>query len=517
LVIFRLDHAHPTCYNPRVIHPIIFDLSRIKYEFGLFLLGGEFDLFEDDRAVAAIDAEHSTAEFSYGKLILSCWGDGWARSWRVISCEISPQRLTLNCARQMGLKRCVLTLSRGAGVRKTTQGRKEFGRQLAAMIEANLSGIRVEKTVVARNDRRHLSGVHARLVLRDRGKRIAGVGVSDSEFQPNVDAALAAGLTWLAELRRRSGPVETLMIFAPRCDTIAIRLSAISAATNVLLFRIDEMKGTIDPVSPFDQGDLNDRFRKAARRAHWPRPGMLPPDCGMLVESVRRLAPDHIEAHHRGPWVSLSIRGLEVARVWINRRRVEFGIGEARLKLDRRNECELERLIQETVSRRRPDSELRNEMVFRFQPERWLESIISRDVTALDSTLDPSFVYAQVPTYRGEQRTFIDLLGCTREGRLVVMELKVSEETEFPFQALDYWLRVEWHRARGDFHRRGYFEGVSLIDAPPLLYLVAPLFRFHETTKLLAASVHERVPMYRIGINEDWRNGVRVLLRERLN
>ena len=499
-------------------HPaIVFDLSRIKYELESFLLGGEFDLFEDDRTLAKIDADHSTAEFSYGKLILSCWGDGWSRSWRVISCEISPGRLTLECAKQMGLKRCALTLSRGAGVRQAAQARKEFARKLAAMIEANLPGIRVEKAVTARNDRRHLSGVHARLVIRDRGKRLAGIGVTESELPPNVDAALAAGLTWLDELRRRSGSVDGLMIFAPRCDTIAIRLTGISSATKVSLFRIDETKGTIESVSPFDQGDLNDSFRKAARRAHWPRPGMLPPDCAMLVESVRRLAPDQIEAHHRGPWVSLSIRGLEVARVWINRRRVEFGIGEARLKLDHRNEQELDRLIQETISRRRPESELRNEMIFRFQPERWLESIISRDVTALDSTLDPSFVYSQVPTYRGEQRTFIDLLAVTREGRLVVMELKVSEETEFPFQALDYWLRVEWHRSRGDFHRRGYFEGLSLIDAPPLLYLVAPLFRFHETTKLIAASIHERVPVYRIGINEDWRRGVRVLLRERLN
>ena len=499
-------------------HPtIVFDLSQIKYEFERFLLGGEFDLFEDDRALAKTDAAHSTAEFSYGKLILSCWGDGWSRSWRVISCEISPERLTIKCAKQMGLKRCALTLSRGAGVRQAAQARKEFARKLAAMIEANLPGIRVEKAVTARNDPSHLSGVHARLVIRDRGKRLAGIGVSESELQPNVDAALAAGLTWLDELRRRGGSVEGLMIFAPRCDTIAIRLTGISLATKVSLFRIDETKGTIESVSPFDQGDLNDSFRKAARRAHWPRPGMLPPDCAMLVESVRRLAPDQIEAHHRGPWVSLSIRGLDVARVWINRRRVEFGIGEARLKLDHRNEQELDRLIQETISRRRPESELRNEMMFRFQPERWLESIISRDVTALDSTLDPRFVYSQVPTYRGEQRTFIDLLAVTRDGRLVVMELKVSEETEFPFQALDYWLRVEWHRSRGDFHRRGYFEGLSLIDAPPLLYLVAPLFRFHETTKLIATSIHQRVPVYRIGINEDWRRGVRVLLREKLN
>ena len=496
---------------------IIFDLSQIKYELERFLLAGEFDLFEDELPLAKVDAEHAAAEFSYGKLILSCWGDGWSRSWRIISCEISPERLTIECAKQMGLKRCALTLSRGAGVRQAAQLRTEFARKLGALIEATLPGLRVEQALSARNDRRHLSGVHARLIIRDRGKRLAGVGVSETELQPGVDSTLAAGLVWLDELRRRSGSVEGLMIFAPRCDTIAIRLTALAAPARVSLYRVDEGKGTIKPVSPFDQGDLNDSFRKAARRAHWPRPGMLPPDCAMLVESVRRLAPDDIEAHHRGAWVSLSIRGLEVARVWINRRRVEFGIGEQREKLDHRNEQDLENLIRETISRRRPEAEFRNEIIFRFQPERWLESIISRDVTQLDATLDPRFVYSQVPTYRGDQRTFIDLLAATREGRLVVMELKVSEETEFPFQALDYWLRVEWHRARGDFHRRGYFEGLSLIDSPPLLYLVAPLFRFHETTKLIAGSIHERVPVYRIGINEDWRRGVRVLLRERMN
>ena len=496
---------------------IVFDLSMIKYEFESFMLAGEFDLFEDQRILARMDGAHAVAEFSFGKLILSCWGDGWARSWRVISCEVSPERLTLECAKQMGVKRCALTLSRGVVDRRAAQGRKDFARKLSAMIEANLLGVQVERAVAARNDRRHLSGVHVRLVIRDRGMRWAGIGVSESELQANIDAALAAGVTWHNELRRKSGTVEGLMIFAPRCDTIAIRLTGLSGATKVVLFRINEVNGTIESAAPVDQGDLNDSFRKAARRAHWPRPGMLPPDCAMLVDSVRRLAPDHVEAHHRGRWVSLSIRGLEIARVWVTRRRIEFGIGDARIKLDHRNETQLERLIQDTILGRRPESELRNEMIFRFQPERWLESIISRDVTSLDSTLDPRFVYSQVPTYRGEQRTFIDLLAATRQGRLVVMELKVSEETEFPFQALDYWLRVEWHRSRGDFQRRGYFEGLSMIDAPPLLYLVAPLFRFHETTKLIAASIHPRVPVYRIGVNEDWRNGVKVLLRERLN
>jgi len=133
------------------------------------------------------------------------------------------------------------------------------------------------------------------------------------------------------------------------------------------------------------------------------------PECSARLGDAGRIgskaAPDHIEAQHRGGWVSLSISGLEVARVWINRRRVEFGIGEARIKLDHRNEGDLQKLIYETIARRRPETQFRNEMMFRFQPERWLESILSRDVTTIDATLDSRFAYSQVPTYRGEQRT----------------------------------------------------------------------------------------------------------------
>ena len=134
---------------------VVVEISRIKYEIELFLLGGEFDLFEDELLISKIDAPNAVVEVSYGKLIFSCWGDGWSRSWRVISCELSPDRLTLECAKQMGLKRCALTLSRGAGLKQAAQARREFAGKLGAMIEANLPGLRVEQAVTARNDRRH--------------------------------------------------------------------------------------------------------------------------------------------------------------------------------------------------------------------------------------------------------------------------------------------------------------------------------------------------------------------------
>jgi hypothetical protein len=174
-------------------------------------------------------------------------------------------------------------------------------------------------------------------------------------------------------------------------------------------------------------------------------------------------------------------------------------------------------LVSEIIVKRDAGSDFRNDPIFRSQSERWLESITRRDVSVIDASLDGRYSYSQVPAYRGQQRSYIDLLAVTREGRLVVIELKVAEDSEFPFQGLDYWLRVEWHRLRDDFLRRGYFKGVTLADAAPMIYLVAPLFRFHATTRLIAGSISDRAPVYRIGINEDWRAGVRVLLSERLN
>ena len=94
-----------------------------------------------------------------------------------------------------------------------------------------------------------------------------------------------------------------------------------------------------------------------------------------------------------------------------------------------------------------------------------------------------------MPAVRQSGDRFIDLLGIHADGQLVVIELKVGEEAELPFQGLDYWLRVEWHRKREDFTRRGYFRGLAIKDAPALVYLVAPRLRFHRNFSALAASI----------------------------
>jgi hypothetical protein len=496
------------------------DLSRIRYELERFLLGGAFELCEDDRRLASVESDCAAAEIAYGKLVLSCWGEGWARSWRVLRAGVSPCALRLECARQMGRIRCTLELRRGQAAANIESSRNEFPTKLAAMIEANFAALKVERAALRRDDRRNFTGIHARLLLKEQGRLIAAAGVCAQESQRDLDATLGAGLVWLDALRQRGAEISRLLLFVPRgrSNTIAARLTAIKVkGASVTLCEVDELESTIQTVAPFDQGDLGDRLRRAAHRAEWPHERQLPLDAKMLADAMQRLAPELIRVERRGAWVTLTIHGLEFARVSLRRKLVEFGVGAIKEKLTPANQSRLEQLVAEIAAARRADAADRQARFFREQGERWLETILQDDITAIDASLDARYAYSQVPAYRGEQRSFIDLLTATRDGRLVVIELKVTEDAEFPFQGLDYWLRIDWHRRRGDFARRGYFKQLPLADRTPLLYLVAPVFRFHATTKLIAASVTPAVPITRIGINDEWRSGVRVLLSEHLN
>src|SRR5262249_52851116 len=135
----------------------------------------------------------------------------------------------------------------------------------------------------------------------------------------------------------------------------------------------------------------------------------------------------------------------------------------------------------------------------------------------LDATFDERFVYSQVPAWRADERSVIDLLTVNHEGRLAVIEIKAAEDPQLPLQGTDYWLRGEQGRLGNDVEKRGLFQGVAIADRSPLLYLVAPRLRFHRTFETVAQCVSPRIEAYRIGVNANWREGVKVHTRERIN
>jgi hypothetical protein len=150
-----------------------------------------------------------------------------------------------------------------------------------------------------------------------------------------------------------------------------------------------------------------------------------------------------------------------------------------------------------------------------MHPERWLESIVVRDVSAIDERLDPARLYSQVPAFTAADRAMIDVLTATREGSLAIVELKADEDIHLPLQAVDYWSRVAWHNGRGEFQRFGYFQGRELSADSPLLFLVTPALHVHPATDTILRYISPDIDWTLVGIDERWRTGVRTIFRKR--
>ena len=174
----------------------------------------------------------------------------------------------------------------------------------------------------------------------------------------------------------------------------------------------------------------------------------------------------------------------------------------------------LEALVRQLETHRHPLASDTKHRLYRAQPERWLETMVAADPARIDARLDPRHIYAQVPAFSSGDRGIIDLLGVTRDGRLAVLELKASEDIQLVMQAVDYWLRVRFHHDQDDFRRYGYFPEVPLNAKPPLLFLVAPGFRFHPSIDIVLRYLSPEIEIARIALAENWRRGLRVVFRQ---
>jgi hypothetical protein len=207
----------------------------------------------------------------------------------------------------------------------------------------------------------------------------------------------------------------------------------------------------------------------------------------------------------------LRYRGLPFA-YWEDGR-LFLSLGDSRELLTGDSRQALAPKIRELESHRHPLTNDTRHPLYRAQPERWLEALVREDVARVDPCLNPNFVYAQVFANAGGEHGIMDLLCVTRSGRLAILELKASEHIHLPLQAADYWLRIRRHLQQGDFSRYGYFPGMVLQNAPPLVYLVAPALRFHPATDVLPRYLSSDIDVTRVGVAESWRRGLRVVMR----
>jgi hypothetical protein len=363
----------------------------------------------------------------------------------------------------------------------------------------------------------------------------AVIAVNAEETQATVDGILTLGVLWLAHCRENAGGrrlYRGLRMIVPK-GTAALTASRLpwmnAEAAQWELWEFDEKTEEMEQRDAADHGNIvtrlihapsesaaRERFAEAAARVT----ALTPPAMRDLVEQRIR----------SGAEMAFLLHGLEFARVRMgyagqsfNRvQEITFGAGANETPLTDESADQLRELVARLFAGRAADGN-GNAPLYRMQPERWLESVLRRDVSVIDAHLDPAHVYTQVPAFAASDRGMLDLLSVDKDGRLAVIELKADEDLHLALQGLDYWVRVRWHHQQnpdaasglGEFQRHGYFGGVRLAPTPPRLYLVAPALRVHPATEVVLRHLSSRVEWTLVALDERWRQNLKVVWRKR--
>jgi len=490
------------------------DVEELERVLAAVFAAGSVEVHENGRWLAALAGLQYEVRRQGNSILLHLWSEQQNLVRRVLRiADQSAEQVVVEVQRFGRSKPDTLAFvcagrERAAG-RLTREKFRERFRQLLA---EQFPDDKLDSLTTSADMVHSLSSCYARGLLHRGAQAWTVMGVSSAEDAATTDAILTFGLLWLDRARQQAqrSPVAGLRLFLPEgaSRVTAHRLNGMEPSTRIELYEVNESSWRARQMDPRDIGNL----------ATWLTPRreleFLLAEASSALERIRQLAPGAIGLGVAPGTsdVALRFRGLEIAR-W-HGGAVSFGLGDDREELTQRTWPNLERLVLELETFRHPLASDTSHPLYRHQAERWLETLVYADPKRIDPRLDPQRLYSQVPAFAAGDRGVIDLLGVTQDGRLAVLELKAGEDIQLPLQAVDYWLRVRWHHQQEDFQRYGYFAGVPLQPKPPLLYLVAPSLRFHPSTDTLLRYLTPDVELERVGLNEDWRRGLRVVFRQ---
>jgi hypothetical protein len=480
-----------------------------------------------ENGAVAFDLAQSKYSISgeYNRCVLHLWSAERNAVRRVIDAEIRNGTLRLAVQRLGQAKPSKLEICRERDRRTPTARRASrvaYEQKLRRTLDHHFPDFKVIRLTGGVDLEKSFGPVYARGMIRQGRTAFAVLGVNAQETQASVDAALTFGILWLDVCRQQQPEnvlVEGLKMFVPSGKSALVRERMANlnrVAAKWALYELNERDDSLVEI------DCSDRGNVATRLAHaFDEPNALE-RFKQSIARVQQILPNCEVAVLSPAEVAFRWRGLEFARArlgcvpgsFASTEEIVFGIGYEEKVLDERNKAVFAALANTLRDVRHPYGP-RNHALWRMHPERWLESLIIGDVSVIDERLDSSFRYSQLPAFSAADRAMIDVLTTTRDGRLAVIELKADEDIHLPLQGIDYWSRVEWHHARGEFLRFGYCEGRQLSSETPLLYLVAPAFHVHPSTDTLLRYISPEIEWEFVAIDERWREGVRVVFRKR--
>jgi hypothetical protein len=498
---------------------LVDDWAELDRAIGEIAASGSAEVREDGEWLAELAGLHCELRHEGPHSLVHLWSEDRNLTRRILGVkERSDGRVVLEVRRfgraKPGRLEFVRTDSPRAAGRIT---REQFRARFRRILCERFPDATIETLTTAPDLEHSFSGLYVRGRMHEGPLAWALLAVSGGENAATVEGILTFGILWLDWTRSRaeSRAVHGLRLFVPEGMSRALRerVVGLSSAIRVEVYEFDETEARICRTDPADAGNLQSwliprsQTESALGSACYAVArvrSFLPGTPGKSDVIAARVVPGTDD-------LAFGFRGLEFA-CW-SAGQIFFGLGDSRQRLAKETERSLARLLSQLDVHRNSLADTKHPL-YRAAPERWLETLLLEDPSRLDAQLDPRFLYSQVPALAASDRGVLDLLGVTRRGRLVVIELKASEDMHLLMQAVDYWLRVRRHQRDGDFQQYGYFSGIELDPAPPLVWLVAPGLRFHPVTEILLRYLSPEIRVTRIGLNENWRRGPRVIFRQ---
>lgn len=457
-----------------------------------------------DEPVPLVPGEHAW-EIRNDGLFFSTWTGPRSINRRITAIQTRKPGLLVCSIRRFGgvegrLNVLDLAHPRSAG-RLASGGRQNFSEAFRRMLNRQLPDWNIRSLSTEMSLQQSFSPKFPRAVLEQRNRRIAALACPSPADEPQF---LSFALLWHNHV---SGTEPTrarvpLALFLPSgCGNVtALRLKWLQVPVRLFCYNEHGSAGEID------LSDLGNMDTQIVRRV--PAPSASGDIGKFLVSLAERYGVECMDDGESRR--SLRINGLEFAH--ISRNVLYCGL-DADARRQAANFAEVESLAASLASLRHAKAADRDHPLYRSQPENWLESSIRKVPGAIDPDLEGQPVWSQVITFAAADRDVIDLLSASRGGRVTVIELKIGEDIHLPLQALDYWMRIEWHIRQGDLEP--FFPESGVLRTAPKLILAAPAVMFHPSNEIVLSYFAPGIETERVGLNLEWQQGLKVAFRLR--
>jgi hypothetical protein len=486
-------------------------------------------LLEDGKTLFMMERARHALDLQHGRCVLQVWSEERNIVRRVTGMRARKQGLLLETQR-MGqgkpgmMELAPATTQRAPSEKKLDRGR--YLRKLERALQRHFSDWKLGELRNAQDLEHSFGPAYVRGELRNGNRSMAIVAVGPDESRATIDGILTLAVLWLARLRETAGArriVEGVRMIVPAgtASVTAARVAWMDARqAKWELWEIDDMAEELTPVAANAGGNL------ATRMLHASNEQRVRERFATEIAQINALAPECEVRIASTAEVAFALHGLVFARATVDAdaatlartNRLTFGAGADETPLNKDTTATLHSFVEQLRKSRQAGGSAADPL-YRMAPEAWLESQIRRDVSALDTELEPKPVYSQRSAFAGaEERGVPDLLARMRDGRLAVLELKANENMHLALQGLDYWMRArQLHlgAAESEFARMGYFPSKELARIDPVLLLVAPALRVHPAVEVVLRHLSPHVPWQLIAVDERWREQIKVVWRKR--